>query len=288
MVEELLGVKVLIPQRGQKKDLVLLAKKNAKNALAEKFALIDRDEDRTIKAVENLGAQMGIYTPHRIEAFDNSNIQGTNPVSAMIVFIDGKPAKKEYRKYKIKTVEGPDDYNSMREVVRRRYQRVLKEGLPLPDLIIIDGGKGHLEAAREILVDELGLDIPVAGLAKDDKHRTSQLLFGNPLEIIPLARNSQEFYLLQRIQDEVHRFAITFHRSLRGKNAFQSLLDEIPGIGEKRRKLLLKTFGSVKKMKEANIEEFQAAGIPASIAEELKAKLNEQNSANKLVQDKKQ
>lgn len=275
IVEELLKVKVIKPQRGQKKELVLLANKNAKNALKEKFSLIERDEERTIKAVENLGKQMGIYTPLRIEAFDNSNIQGTNPVSAMIVFIDGKPAKREYRKYKIKSVKGPDDYESMREVVRRRYQRVLKEGLPLPDLLLIDGGKGHLETVREVLLDELSLDIPVAGLVKDDKHRTSQLLFGNPLEIIPLARNSQEFYLLQRIQDEVHRFAITFHRQLRGKNAFQSLLDEIPGIGEKRRKLLLKTFGSVKKMKEASIEEFLEIGIPANVAEQLLAKLQE-------------
>lgn len=275
IVEELLKVKVIKPQRGQKKELVLLANKNAKNALKEKFSLIERDEERTIKAVENLGKQMGIYTPLRIEAFDNSNIQGTNPVSAMIVFIDGKPSKREYRKYKIKSVKGPDDYESMREVIRRRYQRVLKEGLPLPDLLLIDGGKGHLETVREVLLDELSLDIPVAGLVKDDKHRTSQLLFGNPLEIIPLARNSQEFYLLQRIQDEVHRFAITFHRQLRGKNAFQSLLDEIPGIGEKRRKLLLKTFGSVKKMKEASIEEFLEIGIPANVAEQLLAKLQE-------------
>lgn len=275
IVEELLKVKVTKPQRGQKKELVLLANKNAKNALMEKFALIERDEQRTIKAVENLGEQLGIYTPLRIEAFDNSNIQGTNPVSAMIVFIDGKPAKREYRKYKIKSVKGPDDYESMREVVRRRYQRVLKEGLPLPDLLLIDGGKGHLEAVREVLLDELSLDIPVAGLVKDDKHRTSQLLFGNPLEIIPLERNSQEFYLLQRIQDEVHRFAITFHRQLRGKNAFQSLLDDIPGIGEKRRKLLLKTFGSVKKMKEATLEEFLEIGIPSNVAEQLLVKLKE-------------
>jgi excinuclease ABC subunit C len=275
IVEELLKVKVTKPQRGQKKELVLLANKNAKNALKEKFALIERDEERTIKAVENLGKQLDIYTPLRIEAFDNSNIQGTNPVSAMIVFIDGKPAKREYRKYKIKSVKGPDDYESMREVVRRRYQRVLKEGLPLPDLLLIDGGKGHLEAVREVLLDELSLDIPVAGLVKDDKHRTSQLLFGNPLEIIPLERNSQEFYLLQRIQDEVHRFAITFHRQLRGKNAFQSLLDDIPGVGEKRKKLLLKTFGSVKKMKEASLEEFLEIGIPSNVAEQLLAKLKE-------------
>ncbi|WP_079509966.1 excinuclease ABC subunit UvrC [Mesobacillus jeotgali] len=273
MAEGLLGVKVLKPQRGKKKELVHLASKNARIALEEKFSLIERDEERTIKAVENLGKQMGIYTPHRIESFDNSNIQGTDPVSAMIVFIDGKPEKREYRKYKIKSVKGPDDYESMREVVRRRYTRVLREALPLPDLIIIDGGKGHIESARDVLENELGLDIPIAGLAKDDKHRTSQLLYGNPLQVIELPRNSQEFYLLQRIQDEVHRFAITFHRQLRGKSAFQSILDDIDGIGEKRKKALLKHFGSVKKMREATVEELAAAGLPANVAQELYQKL---------------
>jgi excinuclease ABC subunit C len=273
LAEGLLAVKVLKPQRGKKKELVHLASKNASIALKEKFSLIERDEERTIKAVENLGMQMGIYTPHRIESFDNSNIQGTDPVSAMIVFIDGKPEKREYRKYKIKSVKGPDDYESMREVVRRRYTRVLKEGLPLPDLIIIDGGKGHIESARDVIENELGLDIPIAGLAKDDKHRTSQLLYGNPLQVIELPRNSQEFYLLQRIQDEVHRFAITFHRQLRGKSAFQSMLDDIPGIGEKRKKALLKHFGSVKKMREASVEELNAAGVPPNVAEELYNKL---------------
>ena len=275
LAEELLAVKVLKPQRGQKKELVQLASKNAAIALKEKFSLIERDEERTIKAVENLGQAMGIYTPHRIEAFDNSNIQGASPVSAMIVFIDGKAEKREYRKYKIKSVEGPDDYESMREVVRRRYTRVLKDDLPLADLIVIDGGKGHVEAVRDVLENELGLEIPIAGLVKDEKHRTSQLLYGSPLEIITLARNSQEFYLLQRIQDEVHRFAITFHRQLRGKTVFQSILDDIPGIGEKRKKSLLKVFGSVKKLKEATLEEIMAIGIPENVAKELVEKLEE-------------
>ncbi|MFC4801017.1 excinuclease ABC subunit UvrC [Neobacillus sp. GCM10023253] len=276
MAEQLLEVKVIKPQRGQKRDLVKMAIKNAKIALNEKFSLIEKDEERTIKAVENLGEMLGIYTPHRIEAFDNSNIQGTDPVSAMIVFTDGKANKREYRKYKIKSVEGPDDYESMREVTRRRYSRALKEELPLPDLIIIDGGKGHVEAVRDVLENELGLDIPLAGLVKDEKHRTSQLMYGNPLEIVALARNSQEFYLLQRIQDEVHRFAITFHRQTRGKTAFQSLLDDIPGIGEKRKKQLLKEFGSVKKMREATLEEFRGIGIPKNVAEELIKKLQSQ------------
>lgn len=275
MAEKLLQVKVIHPKRGQKKDMLQLANKNASIALKEKFSLIDRDEERTIKAVENLGERLGIYTPHRIEAFDNSNIQGTDPVSALVVFIDGKPEKREYRKYKIKTVSGPDDYETMREVVRRRYTRVLKEGLPLPDLIIIDGGKGHVDGVRDILENELGLEVPLAGLVKDEKHRTSSLMIGNPLEIVPLDRSSQEFYLLQRIQDEVHRFAITFHRQLRGKSAFQSLLDEIPGVGEKRKKQLLKHFGSVKKMREAGVAEFLEAGMPQSVAEEIARKLQE-------------
>lgn len=191
----------------------------------------------------------------------------------MIVFIDGKPNKREYRKYKIKTVTGPDDYGSMREVVRRRYTRVLRENLPLPDLIIIDGGKGQINAARDVIENELGLDIPIAGLAKDEKHRTSNLLIGDPLETVYLERNSQEFYLLQRIQDEVHRFAISFHRQIRGKSAFQSVLDDIPGIGEKRKKMLLKHFGSVKKMKEASLEDIQKAGVPAAAAQLLYDKL---------------
>lgn len=275
LAESLLGVKTLHPKRGAKKGMLQLANKNASIALQEKFSLIERDEERTIKAVENLGDKLGIYTPHRIEAFDNSNIQGSDPVSALVVFIDGKPEKREYRKYKIKTVKGPDDYESMREVVRRRYSRVLKDGLPLPDLIIIDGGKGHVEAVRDILENELGLDIPLSGLIKDEKHRTSQLMIGNPLELIPLDSRSQEFYLLQRIQDEVHRFAITFHRQLRGKNAIHSLLDDIPGVGEKRRKQLLRHFGSLKKMKEASVEQIIEAGMPKNVADGIFRKLQE-------------
>lgn len=269
LVERFLEVEATQPKRGKKKDLVELANKNAKIALEEKFHLIERDEERTIKAVDHLGKQLGIETPYRIEAFDNSNIQGTNPVSAMIAFIDGKPAKKEYRKYKIKTVQGPDDYESMREVVRRRYTRALKENLPLPDLIIIDGGKGHLAATSDVLENELGLYIPMAGLVKDEKHKTSHLIIGDPPESVMLARNSQEFYLLQRIQDEVHRFAITFHRQLHGKSVIQSALDEIPGIGDKRKKVLLKHFGSLKKMKEASVSEFVEAGMPKNVAETI-------------------
>ncbi|MCM3769980.1 MULTISPECIES: excinuclease ABC subunit UvrC [Priestia] len=269
LAEKLVEVEVQHPKRGKKKELVELACKNAKIALGEKFYLIERDEERTVGAVERLGEELGIAAPYRIEAFDNSNIQGTDPVSAMIVFVDGKPEKKEYRKYKIKTVQGPDDYSSMKEVVRRRYSRALKEGLPLPDLIVVDGGKGHLAAVQDVLENELGLLVPTAGLVKDDKHRTSNLMIGEPPQIIPLERNSQEFYLLQRIQDEVHRFAITFHRQVRSKSAFQSVLDNIPGVGEKRKKALLKHFGSVKKLKEATVEDIRNSGVPQNIAEKI-------------------
>ncbi|MCD1024011.1 excinuclease ABC subunit UvrC [Enterococcus sp. SMC-9] len=272
-VEALLQTKVLKPKRGEKKKLVALANKNAGVALKEKFDLIERKEERTIGAIESLGNAMQIPTPVRIEAFDNSNIMGTNPVSAMVVFIDGKPAKNEYRKYKIKTVTGPDDYASMREVIYRRYARVLKENLPFPDLIIIDGGKGQVDAAREVLDNQLGLDIPIAGLAKNDKHKTSEMLFGQDLEVVPLARNSPEFFLLQRIQDEVHRFAITFHRQLRSKTSFASKLDDIAGLGPKRKKALLKEFKSLKNIQNASIDEIRAIGIPEAVAKTIQSAL---------------
>ncbi|MDN5708426.1 MAG: excinuclease ABC subunit UvrC [Planococcus sp. (in: firmicutes)] len=275
-LKEWLGAKVLVPQRGKKKDLVLLARKNAEIAIKEKFQLLERQEERTVGACNELGKAMNIHTPLRIEAFDNSHIQGADAVSAMVVFIDGKPSKKDYRKYKTRSAQKPDDYAAMREVVRRRYSRVLKDGLPLPDLIIIDGGKGQIESAREIIEDELGLDIPIAGLAKDAKHQTSQLLYGSPVEMVELKRTSEAFYLLQRIQDEVHRFVITFHRQLRGKNSIQSALDGLQGVGPKRKQQLLKHFGSVRKIKEANAGEIQQAGIPEKLAVEIERHFKEQ------------
>ncbi|MBU9672937.1 excinuclease ABC subunit UvrC [Planococcus sp. CP5-4] len=275
-LKEWLGAKVLVPQRGKKKDLVQLAQKNAEIAIKEKFQLLERQEERTVGACNELGEAMNIHTPLRIEAFDNSHIQGADAVSAMVVFIDGKPSKKDYRKYKTRSAQKPDDYAAMREVVRRRYSRVLKDGLPLPDLIIIDGGKGQIESAREIVEDELGLDIPIAGLAKDAKHQTSQLLYGNPVEMVELKRTSEAFYLLQRIQDEVHRFVITFHRQLRGKNSIQSALDGLQGVGPKRKQQLLKHFGSVRKIKEANAGEIQQAGIPEKLAVEIERHFKEQ------------
>lgn len=274
-----LKVKVLMPQRGRKSEVVTMAADNAKVMLDEKFRLIERDEERSVKATESLAGWLGLGEVRRIEAFDNSNIQGTNPVSAMVVFTDGKPDRKEYRKYKVKTVRGPDDYETMREVIRRRYERVLKEELAAPDLIVVDGGKGQISAALDVLENELGLYIPVCGLVKDAKHKTAQLMTGDPAEIVPLPRDSQEFYLLQRIQDEVHRFAITFHREQRGKSMVESKLDSIPGIGEKRRKLLLKHFGSIKKIKEASVEDFRPLSIGDKLASQIIAALSEEESS---------
>ena len=275
-VEALLDTKVLQPKRGEKKKLVELANKNASVALNERFDLIARKQERTIGAVERLGNAMNIPTPIRIESFDNSNIMGTNPVAAMVVFIDGKPARKEYRKYKIKTVNGPDDYASMREVIYRRYSRVIREGLPLPDLILIDGGKGQVDVAKDVLENQLGIDIPIAGMAKNDKHKTNELLFGTDLAVVPLERNSPEFFLLQRIQDEVHRFAITFHRQLRSKNSFASRLDEIEGLGPKRKKMLLKEFKSLKNITAATTEELQEIGLPKNVAQNVFDKLHQE------------
>lgn len=277
-VKALTNTKVLQPSRGEKKQLVNLATKNARMSLQQKFDLVEKSVEKTQGAIANLGKLMNIPTPHRIESFDNSNIMGTSPVSAMVVFIDGKPSKKDYRKFKIKTVVGPDDYASMREVILRRYSRAIKEAGVLPDLIIMDGGSGQINAAKLVL-DDLGLDIPIAGLAKNDKHQTQELLFGEPLAIVPLSRKSQEFFLLQRIQDEVHRFAITFHRQVRSKNTFSSKLDGIEGLGPKRKQKLMRTFKSLTKIQEASVLDIQEIGIPLAVAERIKDLLAK-NEAN--------
>ena len=275
-VKALVDTKVLKPQRGEKKQLVNLAIKNARVSLEQKFNLLEKSVEKTQGAIENLGRLLQIPTPVRIESFDNSNIMGTSPVSAMVVFVNGKPSKKDYRKYKIKTVVGPDDYASMREVIRRRYGRVQRDGLTPPDLIVIDGGQGQVNIAKQVIQEELGLDIPIAGLQKNDKHQTHELLFGDPLEVVELSRNSQEFFLLQRIQDEVHRFAITFHRQLRSKNSFSSQLDDIEGLGPKRKQNLMKYFKSLTKIKEASVDEIVEVGIPRAVAEAVHQHLNPQ------------
>ena len=275
-VKALVDTKILKPQRGEKKQLVNLAIKNARVSLEQKFNLLEKSVEKTQGAIENLGRLLQIPTPVRIESFDNSNIMGTSPVSAMVVFVNGKPSKKDYRKYKIKTVVGPDDYASMREVIRRRYGRVQREALTPPDLIVIDGGQGQVNIAKQVIQEELGLDIPIAGLQKNDKHQTHELLFGDPLEVVELSRNSQEFFLLQRIQDEVHRFAITFHRQLRSKNSFSSQLDGIDGLGPKRKQNLMKHFKSLTKITEASVDEIVEVGVPRAVAEAVQRKLNPQ------------
>lgn len=278
-VKALVDTKVLKPQRGEKKQLVNLAIKNARVSLEQKFNLLEKSMEKTQGAIENLGKLLQIPTPVRIESFDNSNIMGTSPVSAMVVFVNGKPSKKDYRKYKIKTVVGPDDYASMREVIRRRYSRVMRDDLTPPDLIVIDGGQGQVNIAKQVIQEELGLDIPIAGLQKNDKHQTHELLFGDPLQVIELSRTSQEFFLLQRIQDEVHRFAITFHRQLRSKNSFSSQLDGIEGLGPKRKQLLMKHFKSLTKIKEATVDEIVTVGIPRVVAEAVQIKLHQGKQA---------
>ena len=285
-VKALVDTKVLKPQRGEKKQLVNLAIKNARVSMEQKFNLLEKSMEKTQGAIENLGKLLQIPTPVRIESFDNSNIMGTSPVSAMVVFVNGKPSKKDYRKYKIKTVVGPDDYASMREVIRRRYSRVMRDGLTPPDLIVIDGGQGQVNVAKQVIQEELGLDIPIAGLQKNDKHQTHELLFGDPLQVIELSRTSQEFFLLQRIQDEVHRFAITFHRQLRSKNSFSSQLDGIEGLGPKRKQLLMKHFKSLTKIKEATVDEIVTVGIPRAVAEAVQAKLHQgkQEEASLLME----
>ena len=283
-VRAIVDTKVLKPQRGEKKQLVNLAIKNARVSLQQKFDLLERSIEKTQGAIENLGQLLNIPTPVRIESFDNSNIMGTSPVSAMVVFVNGKPSKKDYRKYKIKTVIGPDDYASMREVIKRRYSRVIRDGLTPPDLIVIDGGQGQVNVAKEVIQEQLGLDIPIAGLQKNDKHQTHELLFGDPLQVVELSRNSQEFFLLQRIQDEVHRFAITFHRQLRSKNSFSSQLDGIEGLGPKRKQNLMKHFKSLTKIKEASVDQIVEVGVPRAVAEAVREKLNPKTQEREQTQ----
>ncbi len=283
-VRAMVDTKVLKPQRGEKKQLVNLAIKNARVSLQQKFDLLEKSIEKTQGAIENLGQLLNIPTPVRIESFDNSNIMGTSPVSAMVVFVNGKPSKKDYRKYKIKTVVGPDDYASMREVIKRRYSRVIRDGLTPPDLIVIDGGQGQVNIAKEVIQEQLGLDIPIAGLQKNDKHQTHELLFGDPLQVVELSRNSQEFFLLQRIQDEVHRFAITFHRQLRSKNSFSSQLDGIEGLGPKRKQNLMKHFKSLTKIKEASVDQIVEVGVPRAVAEAVREKLNPKTQEQEQAQ----
>lgn len=270
---ELNNVVFTVPQRGDKKKLLDLSLLNVKQYKADRMKQSEKlnPEQRSMRLIKEIQQELHLEKPPmQIECFDNSNIQGSDAVAACVVFKKAKPSKQDYRKYIIKTVEGPDDYASMREVVKRRYQRAIEEESALPDLIITDGGKGQMEAVRQVM-EELHLNIPIAGLAKDRKHRTSELLFGFPPQTIGLKQHSSLFKLLEQIQDEVHRFAITFHRDKRSKRQVASALDTIKGIGDKTKTTLLKEFKSVKRIKEASLEDISA------IIGETKAKIVKEN-----------
>lgn len=266
-LEEILDVPIRVPQRGEKKQLLDLAEKNGQIQLTEHLNMQLANEERTIGATEDLSSLLGLPYIQTIEAFDHSNIQGTSPVSAMVQFVNGKSNKKGYRKYHIKTVEGANEYATTQEVIRRRYSRLLKEGQALPDLVLMDGGAIQVNAAREVLQDELGLyDLAVAGMVKDENHRTANVLFGDPLELVEMNPKSQAFYLVQRVQDEVHRFAISFHRNTRSRNSFSSQLDQVRGVGPKTRNKVLKHFRTLKNAAASNVEEMRDLGIPEKTA----------------------
>ena len=274
---EMNNVTFTIPQRGEKKHLLDLSVMNVKQYKVDRLKQADKlnPEQKKVRILKEIQDQLHMEKmPVHIECFDNSNIQGSDAGAACVVFKMGKPSKQDYRKFNIKTVEGPDDYASMKEVVRRRYTRAVEEGSPLPDLIITDGGKGQMEVVREVIEDELHLNIPIAGLAKDRRHRTSELLYGFPPLTIGIKQSTPLFHLLENIQDEVHRFAITFHRDKRSKSQVASALDSIPGIGEKRKSALLKTFKSVARIKKATLEEI-AAVVGEAAAKNIKESLTE-------------
>lgn len=272
MLSDLLGIPVRTPVRGQKRSLLEMAQKNSRLVLEEKFRLLELDNRKTVGAMDELMDVLQLPHGHRIEAFDHSHIQGQDPVSAMVCFIDGQPNKKEYRKYKLRDVDHADEAASTREVIYRRYSRILKEHGELPDLILMDGAETQVAAAQDVLENQLGLSIPVAGMVKNTHHKTADLMNGE-YQKVQLDPKSEAFYLLQRIQDEVHRFAITFHRQLRSKNSLSSRLEQIKGVGPKTRIKLLKQFGSLRHIEEASLEEIEALGISAKVAKAVKLSL---------------
>lgn len=284
---ELAGVTFTIPQRGDKKTLLDLSLLNVKQYKVDRLKQAEKlnPEQKSVRLMREIQEQLHLpRLPMRIESFDNSNISGTDAVAACVVFKKAKPSKADYRKYNIKTVVGPDDYASMQEVVRRRYSRAVEEGTPLPDLIITDGGKGQMEVVRQVIEDELHLSIPIAGLAKDNRHRTSELLYGFPPVTIGVKQGTPLFHLLERIQDEVHRFAITFHRDKRSKRQVASALDTVKGIGEKRKTALLKAFKSVARIRKASVEEL-AAVVGEKAAQSLKQALTEDGTGQSEAAD---
>ena len=275
---QILHVPLRTPQRGQKRDLLQMAQENAKLVLLEKFRLMELDNRQTVEAQKQIFAALGLPYGHVIESFDHSHIQGMDPVSAMVSFVDGKPQKSNYRKYKIKNEleehNGADEAANTREVIYRRYSRLLKEKKPLPDLILMDGGLIELRVVLDVLHNELGIHIPVAGMVKDNHHNTSHLIVGEQGLNVPLDPKSEGFYLLQRIQDEVHRFVISYHRKTHSKNALSSQLESIKGVGPKTRIKLLKNYGSVRKIKEAPVEELMKLGVSQTVAQTIKLSLS--------------
>ncbi|ETA73880.1 excinuclease ABC subunit UvrC [Ligilactobacillus equi] len=272
VLEEILQVPIRTPQRGSKKSLLELAQKNARLVLEEKFRLLELDERKTSGAMDEIMTALNLPSGHRIEAFDHSHLQGTDVVSAMVCFIDGRPEKSEYRKYKLTTVEHADEAQSTREVIYRRYRRLLNENASLPDLILMDGAQIQIEAAKDVLENQLGIDIPVAGMVKNDRHKTADLMTGDDQKV-NLDPKSEGFYLLQRIQDEVHRFAISFHRQVRSKNSLASRLDKITGVGPKTRNKLLRNFSSLNKISQASVADLQKIGINGKLAQTIKLSL---------------
>ncbi len=278
LIKEVLDINVYKPIKGKKKELVEMANKNALNVISEKFELINTNDENALNACIELKNLLGIDAANKIEAFDNSHLFGTYSVSGMITFTLGLPDKNNYRKYKI-TIDNHDDFHVMKEVIYRRYYRVLMDNLERPDLIIVDGGKAQITAATEVL-NELNLSIPVCGLVKNDKHRTSDILYNNKLYEID--RSSNLFHMLERIQDEVHNYAISYHRNIRSKGALSSVLDDIPGIGDKRKKLLLKKYSSMSKMKEASIDDLKSI-LPDDVAYNLYEYLKEDKDENRGI-----
>lgn len=272
-ISEILGIPVRTPQRGEKRDLLTMAQKNAQLVLEEKFRLLELDARKTTGAMQEITDALGLPAGHKIEAFDHSHIQGADLVSAMVVFTDGQPNRKLYRKYKLRTVDHADEAASTAEAIRRRYSRLLKEHHPMPDMIFMDGGDIQMNAAKDVLENELNLAIPVIGMVKNEHHKTADLLFGATDQHINLDPKSQGFYLVQRIQDEVHRFAITFHRQVHTKHSLSSRLDEIAGVGPKTRNKLLKKFGSIAHIAEASIDDLHQLGIPQPTAQLIKVLL---------------
>lgn len=276
VLNEILGVSVKTPKRGQKRDLLEMAHKNAQLVLEEKFRLLELDDRKTVGAMNEITDALGLPNGHRVEAFDHSHLQGTDIVSAMVCFVDGRPEKTLYRKYKLKNTDHADEAASTREVIYRRYSRLLKEHENLPDLILMDGAKIQIDACIDVLQNQLGLNIPVAGMVKNEHHKTADLMTENG-EKIGLNPKSEGFYLLQRIQDEVHRFAISFHRQVHSKNSLSSRLERIKGVGPKTRTKLLRNFGSLKRLSEASVEELIGLGIPQKTAQTIKISLAKEN-----------